>query len=275
MENREVNIPQADKLVGIPKEWMHNLDRFEETMEKAYQTQGTEKIEGLELEKGEKEIEIIHFVNESILEYLRQYGREIEVDSSFDKIHILKEGGTEEYTKGKLRMGAHSTKLGSILVDRGLSNVQFANILFHEQMHNNSYKALQITKEEKPKLEQYRAGISVTSRDGKVIYFEDFEEAIIQLLTEKFYNNEVLNSQIFQEELAKEVEPPYFSRAEESEKLNNTIEDVWLNNQEDFESRKDVEDVFIDAQINGRLLPLARLIEKTYGKGSFRKLGEK
>lgn len=41
-----------------------------------------------------------------------------------------------------------------------------------------------------------------------------------------------------------------------------------------YKSRQDVLDLFIKAAYTGKVLELARLIEKTYGKGSFRLMGE-
>lgn len=57
--------------------------------------------------------------------------------------------------------------------------------------------------------------------------------------------------------------------------LNKLVGDVYEKNKEDFKSREDVFNLFARATMSGRLLPLARVIEKTYGKGAFRKLGKK
>jgi len=41
-----------------------------------------------------------------------------------------------------------------------------------------------------------------------------------------------------------------------------------------FENRQEVFDIFARANFSGNLIPLARLIESIFGKGSFRRLGE-
>ena len=274
MEKREIIIPQADKLIGIPREWDHYRDSADQLFEDFYKTEGVEMIEGIELIKGEREIELIDFVNHAVQKYLKQYGREMKKDMPLEKIHILRDGGTKEYTDNKFSGGAHSAKYGSILVDRVSSDMQFSIILFHEQMHNNSYKALQFTKSPKRNLEPYRSGISVTSRDGQITYLEDIEEAIIQTFTEKFYQDDILHSDLFKDEREHQTENVTFIRTEEQTKISNLIDNIWLKNENYFESRKDVEDIFFNAQINGRLLPLVRLIERTYGKGSFRELAQ-
>ena len=60
----------------------------------------------------------------------------------------------------------------------------------------------------------------------------------------------------------------------ERERLYTMLEEIQKANSEEFKSTDEVFNVFARAQLSGRLLPLARLIEKTYGKGSFRKLGK-
>lgn len=66
----------------------------------------------------------------------------------------------------------------------------------------------------------------------------------------------------------------YTSYEVERAHLNDVIDDLYEKNRDDFGSREDVFQLFAKAALGGRLLPLARLLEKTYGRGSFRKLGE-
>lgn len=61
----------------------------------------------------------------------------------------------------------------------------------------------------------------------------------------------------------------------ERKKLNLLINNLFDKNKDDFETREQIFTLFANATINGNLLPIARLIEKTFGKGSFRALGEK
>lgn len=50
---------------------------------------------------------------------------------------------------------------------------------------------------------------------------------------------------------------------------------IYKANQDEFNSKEEVVDLFIRAYFNGKILPVARLYEKTFGKGSFRELGKK
>lgn len=62
---------------------------------------------------------------------------------------------------------------------------------------------------------------------------------------------------------------------DERQQFKQLIDDLYEKNRDEFQSPEDVFTMFAKAALNGRLLPVARLIEKTYGKGSFRELGEK
>lgn len=66
-----------------------------------------------------------------------------------------------------------------------------------------------------------------------------------------------------------------YSYHDQREKLNQLINDLYEKNKTDFKSPEEVFTLFATAALNGRLLPIARLIENTYGKGSFRNLAEK
>ena len=265
-------IPPADRAVGVPEDKQQEL---EEAMARVYENRGNAKIEGIETEKSQRDLEIINFVIGATSDYQKRYGRKKDIPVPLEKIHILEDGGTEKFTKDRLSKGAHATTYGSILADRKESDIDFALIIFHELFHLKSYKALQITKAEKPEngeLGVYRSGISVTTRDGEKVYFEDLEEAIITIVTERFYKEYILTSDLFKDEV--ESKAPEFSRSREREKLEKLVEELWQRNQDKFQDKDEVLDLFIDAQINGNLLKVGRLIEKTFGKGIFRKIGE-
>ncbi len=265
---KEIKIPQADRLIGIAKETGDSLDQLQKAIKNLHEIHGAKKIQDLELEKTDKDLKIINFVQESIKNLLKKYGRDVN-NTPNNNIHVLKNNGTGKYTGGRLYTGAQSATQGSVLVDRQKSDAKFATILFHELLHNKSFKVLQITEGEKPKLEPYRSGFAITTRDGEMVYFHDIEEAIIQLLTMRFYAENILNNEMF------ELNEPFeFSRQKEMKKLEQLIDELWENNRSDFKSREEIEELFINAQINGRLLPVARLIEKTFGKGSFRAIGK-
>ena len=98
--------PHFDKLVGV-KAMNLPLDvskeEAEQIISETLQDKGGEFIEGLELEKTEKDKEIIELADQVAENYLRQFGRENIPDIPLDNIHLLREGGTEVilYTRRK------------------------------------------------------------------------------------------------------------------------------------------------------------------------------
>lgn len=61
--------------------------------------------------------------------------------------------------------------------------------------------------------------------------------------------------------------------SEERKKMNAIIKGIYEKNSEKFVSIEEVFEIFAVAYFTGKMLPVARLIEGTYGKGSFRRLG--
>jgi len=51
------------------------------------------------------------------------------------------------------------------------------------------------------------------------------------------------------------------------------ISEIYQRNKGEFGSEEEIFKTFAKAVLTGRLMELARLIDNTYGKGSFRKLG--
>ncbi len=65
-----------------------------------------------------------------------------------------------------------------------------------------------------------------------------------------------------------------YGYAEYRKKLNKLITELYEKNKESFKDQEEIFALFAQAALSGRLLPVARLIEKTFGKGSFRRTGE-
>jgi hypothetical protein len=272
MENKHF-----DRLVGLPTEYKDKQDSWESYAEEIIEKRGGRKIEEFEIEKSPRDMEIISIAEECVRNFLKEYGRDKELPVSPANIHYLRPNGTKEFTEGRLFDGGHASTRASILIDRIASDAEVAVITFHELFHLLSYKAFQVTKKEKPDVEDYRSGFAVTSRDGEETYFQDFEEAIIGLATSQFFEKVIKTHPLFQEEMLKreqEGNAITTSRQEELNQLNALIDDLYKKNSDRFSSRDEITRLFIDAQVNGHLLQVGRLIENTYGKGSFREIGK-
>ena len=258
-----------DKTIGETPEHKENFERW--IVEK-FQEGAGEEIKELELEKSEKDIEMIRFAEEEAAKVVQRYGRKKDVELPMENIHLLPEDGTREFTEGRQAEGAYSTKLGSMLIDRSESDIKFTMRAFHEYIHAKSYIAMQVTTE--GEYEDYRSGFSVRTRDGKEIFFADIDEGVTTLLEQRFFREVISEHELFQDELKSLKEEP-ISRVEELENVNSLIDELWETNQDEFKNREEIVDIFVDAQINGHLVTVGRLIDKTFGEGTFRQLGER
>lgn len=279
MEGGDLKAPHVDKIVGIPTEHKAHTSQVEAVSLSIFEKDGRTIKEGFEIEKTERDILIINWLESHIEEYLKKYGGKRSFDIPPGKIHILKDGATEEFTEGALSKGGYSVRTGGIIIDRNTSDVEFAISLAHELIHYGSYQSLQllISEEGEGFLRQYRSGISINSRDSKYSYLDNLEEGIVELLTENFFHEEIEKSDLFKEEienLNKVGTKIDFTRKGEREALTNLAKAIWEKNKEEFGSQEEVLRIFIEAQLNGNILRLGKLIEHTFGKGSLRKLAE-
>lgn len=263
-----------DRIVGLTPEIKERIGEVRAHVDRLIDERGARFINDFEVEKTEREMKIINFVITEADRVLKDLGRENPAEIAGSNIHLLREGGTYEYTKRRLRTGAHATKLGSVVVDRQESEVKFALVLFHELMHMKAYKALQLIQDGggKNKLDMYRSGFSVADRQAKNVYFESFEEAVITYLTQRFYTDVVFMDPLFFEEVSGSETRHEISRANELESLNKLVDNLWEHNKDTYRTREDIFNLFVDAHVNGGLLKIGKLIEKTMGKGSFRQL---
>ena len=290
--NEKFPIPQAERLVGNFEDF--NSDFYDDSFsrEKKIEEKGeviTDPVEVLrrtfeeystssletELEKIEREIEIIKIATDAVKGMATEYGRENFVELTDDHIHLFPDGGVEELTSGRLAIGSHSTVLGEAFVDRR-DDLATAITTFHELWHTlASYNAIQVKTD--GQLDWYRSGFSILSRDGKTKMFHHLDEALVGHATKRFVN-EVLRQR---PDFTAEIEQIEFGEGEvdstRQRELTDFLEylDVVLErNESEFSDTEEILDLFMKAQVTGNILPVARLIEKTFGKGSFRKLSE-
>ncbi len=66
-----------------------------------------------------------------------------------------------------------------------------------------------------------------------------------------------------------------FSFPEERKELWKIIDDLYKKNQDTYESSEDIFLLFTKAAMNGNLLPIARLVRKTYGMDAFKVIRER
>ncbi|WP_295794659.1 hypothetical protein [Mucilaginibacter sp.] len=269
------NNPYIDKLIGISNEQKELAQKWHEYIITNIETMGGKKIEGFEIEKTEKDVALIEFTQMALNRILEQYKRTKQINIPLVNIHVLPPEGTERYTNGRLLYGAHSSLQQSVLIDRDVSDIQFSLALFHELLHIKSYTAFQIISENKDnqsgqQLKPYRNGFRIVSRDGKRVYLQSIEEAVISYLTASFYES-IKDELLFRDEKLNN-RGIIISRSYEVSMMNDAIDIIYENNKGTFLNRQEVLKLFIDAQINGNLLKLGKLIEQTFGSGTLKKI---
>jgi len=270
MDIEKYNLPHVDNYIG--DDYGESKEGLEDFLRSYYLESGAEFIEGLEIEKTPRDIEILTFLEQAIDDYLRRYGREPLSGIVMEKIHLMRPGGVKEFTNGQIERGGYVSSSGTMLVDREESDVEFGLIALHELTHLKGFNTLQSSMEG-DHIVVRRGGFSIGSRDGSTLYFEDLNEAITELLTQRIFQERFADSGLFTEADIAAQSQREQARVEVREKFSVLVGDLYEKNKQDFKSSSEIEDLFIDAAVNGRLLPMARLIEKTYGKGSFRRIG--
>jgi hypothetical protein len=266
------NNPYTDRLVGVPAE-PEIEHQWQEKIIDTVENIGAEFIEGLEIQKTERDLEIIKYVVKACDEILKKYGREKVVEIPLNNMHVLKDGGTKEFTKGRLLKGSASITQKSFIADRAKSDIEFALTVFHELTHLKSYSALQVVNTgDGEELETYRAGVSVISRDASKIQLQALEEAVVGYLTQHFYYRYLRSAREFEDNFLVDNGRSGLSRQEEMKNMHIIIDMMFAKNKGTFSDGNQILNLLIDAQVNGNLLPIARLIEDTFGTGSLKQM---
>lgn len=181
----------------------------------------------------------------------------------------------------------------------------------HELIHLHSFQSKELAKDEKGKGlkdKTRRAGLSIRSSDDSTVYLSKLNEAITEELARRFgemyfpeipqlkreldRRNEYLSekypidripSKLDEVKFIYETDDPkgrktireYVSGyADKQKDLEMIIDSIHKRFPDKFNSKEDVFRLFAEAAMTGKLLELARIIEKTYGKGAFRRMAE-
>lgn len=271
------------------------------------QMSAVEKWRDVEVEKTPEIIRCIEVANQAVLHVLHTYG--VEVDAlAHDKIHAI----NDEHWPDRLRdTGAFFSLVDQcIVVPDNRRPIQLATFLSHELLHFYSYQAVQFMPD--GLATNYRTGFSVESRDGQTSFFEEINEAITETLARECFYTETFQAAFAKElEETKQTitehpdaldsgndtslftDQTYYATV--GERFNDgsvnilTEQFVYQDQREGFallcgklheknadqySSADEVKQAFVQATISGNLLTMGKLIEKTFGKGVFRKLSK-
>lgn len=184
----------------------------------------------------------------------------------------------------------------------------FAKVLTHELIHLNAFQSINVKSEDESdfNVRNRRGGLRVVSNteDFDKYYFDNLDEAVTEELAHRFikaFFNKIPELKEFLKSREKIKENEGFegesvdisivsvlrgkgfwasymidssSHVDEREYLWKLIDELYEINQDKFNSKEEIFDFFARAALSGKLLPLARLIESSKGKGSFRIIGE-
>jgi hypothetical protein len=191
-------------------------------------------------------------------------------------------------------------------------DVQFANICIHELMHLHSFQSLHAQEDDTANDQHHvierRSGMQIfgngESENDMTTYFHWLNEAITEELTRRFVQehhadipgieegmkkrrrhfpemseSELISSTHIYENVDPDDKGSYewgdhHTYKEYREELNDVIDAIYDKNTDRFASREDVFAIFAQAYFTGRLLPLARLIDHSLGKGTFAQMAK-
>lgn len=295
--------PGLDRIVGIeaPEENIlkieHKLSVLRDEIPSRFEREPTDNEQLIILE-----------VLERLPEFVKEYGADKAANVFLNQIHFIDgsnpdirtldsrwESGVEgrfDGVSGRVEILADSSDL-----------LKTAHTLVHELIHANAFHSVTIVEDKEAtshssSKNQFmigrRGGLSVRKRGTEVdtpgeYFFEVIDEAVTEELTkrfcERFFGEIPLLQETFQKQ--KEYENPLLALIDEAEQpkthkyymseridLGILLDILYQKNQDIFDSYEEVFKLFSTAALTGRLLPLARLIEKTLGKDMLRKIGE-
>jgi len=263
-------------------------------MKECFDDQKIGELEGKEREKTEEEKQALEFINGATNKLLEKYGLP-PFDVPEKNVHVVKENDWDLPRIAYFfpnRQCAHIKEVPNLFL--------FTRLAHHEIIHFKSHGALQRKTDaaSRKNIDLYRMGLMVGERSGSRNYFGNLNEAVTEELNRRFVAETRKNPPAFLREEAAETKALLREHPEEAEEivylseengklmgakfsypeerliLNTLIDKLYAKNEDKYDNREEVFDVFAKAMFTGNLLPLGRLIDKTFGKGTFRKIGE-
>lgn len=273
-------------------------DQMHQYSDKKFKVNGkVYELNKIEREKTDEETRVVGIVLDYVKKFLTEKGYE-PLEIKPEHVHFLDVQKMADYKLPAVSFFEPIEQFMAIY-SRGslLANMQE---VVHEAMHFQSFSSIQIGKGDS--FDIRRSGFGFNVRGEKREYFGKINEAImveLEKAVDSRYFNQIpeirddlerrkrLTDQLLQQfpqkhDLLKDIacfvlEPNsglysamQFPYANERANLNALVDEIYIKNKDQFENRDDVLNLFIAVSLGGRALDLARIIEKTYGKGSFK-----
>ncbi|MBU6431178.1 MAG: hypothetical protein KGJ58_03870 [Patescibacteria group bacterium] len=274
-------------------------------------SEGREQMDKFEYPKSEKELALIDFANEETDRLMSEAGIE-PYDISAENYHIIPPELYKKVAGGSGTAETFFMVQGMIFDAQHFRDnpVYFGAVALHETLHLKAHFSAEVEdKGGKVNKTPYREGVSAraSQKDGYSgayhNHFKGLHEAIVSA-QEKKSLYKLLDLPLLREEKkwlmsgeAKDLRKKFSDKIKIPEddiiwvgkKSENDYETIFYQKQRHvlnyicveiqkefpdlYESTDDVFKEFLKANFTGRLLPIARLVDGTFGEGSFRILG--
>lgn len=244
-----------------------------------------------------EEIHIIRFVNHITSELADSFGAK-HLDVSEKNVHII----PADVWSDNEADGIFAIYEQAVLMRGTKSRIAFIHQLIHEILHFKSYGSLiaaaHHTDEKKKKLlyRHSRLGLRIRARSRKFL-FTLLNEAVTEELAirlfqqhniKKLYPQETSQTEkiirenpnpendevIYAEERAGKLSGYMFGYPRSRKALNVLIDKLYERNKSTYKDRKEIFALFARGMFSGKILNLRNLIDKTFGLGTFVKLGQ-
>jgi len=284
------------------------IERFQDNLV-SFTEEHIAELKAAERDKTDEQKEGIKVANEITNEILREFGLQ-EFDIPEQNVHFV---SAEEWAKhpsvADVAMSTFPEK--QLILAKGdyqpSARVSKALSLFHEMIHAKGHFSIDVDSDVKHG--PYRSGLTThatykkVEKSGNAVWFDGLNEAVVAQI-EMDYGNRVLTSNPFLKDQVEylssnevqkmkhdhakkrgidpseiewigrdgdDIEVFYASYPGQRRVLNYVVDQICADG--DFASRDDVMKLFFAAHFRDSLLPLGRIVEKSFGKGSFEFLG--
>ncbi len=289
-----VDKKEKKEVVKNQKKALHNHADF-------LKSENIDEVEKFEYGKTEEEIKIINLANKEINKLMKRCGVS-SYDIPLDNYHLISGSYYKEKvgddTLGVTYFPNQIIALNADVLRSG--KIKFFKTAVHETFHLKGKFVIEVEKDgEKVFKSPFREGISIYSSQKKQkegeghVHFSGVHEAIAAKATKEIVSKNIKKNSFFKEGTdilnseneKKEKERGVFKEEDDREEfisigykkvrktLNYVCKEVCEKLPEDYPDQQSVFDEFLKAHFSGKLLPLAKAVEKTFGKGSFRILG--
>lgn len=284
------------------------MDKFGEAHYEQLPEEAARILEANEKQKDPYEIEAIRGANKITNEFLAEFGL-TEFDIPEKNVHIIPPNLFRELESKPTTIALAMLEKQAIALNGDATRQPFMKLstILHEMTHLKGFLSLEMHEGESEKLR--RGGLTVytspkKSRDGASFEaFRGMDESIVaeiekrytpRLVRENPYLKGEQNRQMSEESVAlkqkiateegldmseiflvNEEAKSYatFPYKPQRKVLNYIVDALYESGGEKFKTRDEAMKLFFKAHFTGNIVPVARLIEQSFGKGSFRIIG--